>query len=248
MFLSLTSPACSTIRLQINQFTPKKSNLPRDMKSPDEDADIIKETSVLISIPNNEEFYIGKDQYSKEVMGDKIKKLIEGKTPDKRIVYIESADSVQYGTVISILNLIRKADIDKIGFVVTKINNEKVGARPTRFEVRLPAEPNEREIQKIAKPNPLTLVVEIDKTGALLLNRDSMGNLNDTTALTYKLVGIFKDRENSGVLREGTNEVEKTIFIKAPRSIKYGDVVKVIDAVKVAGSQPIGLQIDDLIE
>jgi biopolymer transport protein ExbD len=50
------------------------------------------------------------------------------------------------------------------------------------------------------------------------------------------------------VFREGTNEVEKTLFIKSPRTLKYGDVVRVIDAVKQAGAQPIGLQIDDLTD
>jgi biopolymer transport protein ExbD len=59
---------------------------------------------------------------------------------------------------------------------------------------------------------------------------------------------IFKERENNGVFREGTNEVEKTIFIKSPRSVRYGDVVKVIDAAKTAGASPIGLQIDDLAD
>jgi biopolymer transport protein ExbD len=48
------------------------------------------------------------------------------------------------------------------------------------------------------------------------------------------------------VFREGTNEVEKTIFLKSPKLAKYGDVVKVIDAAKLAGASPIGLQIDDL--
>jgi biopolymer transport protein ExbD/biopolymer transport protein TolR len=95
-------------------------NLPRDMNSPDEDADIIKETSVLVSIPNNEEFYIGKDRYSKEVMGEKIKKLMEGKTPDKRIVYVKSGIDVSYGTVVEAINIIRKQDIDKIGLVADK--------------------------------------------------------------------------------------------------------------------------------
>ena len=65
---------------------------------------------------------------------------------------------------------------------------------------------------------------------------------------TTSLSKIFKDRENNGVFREGTNEVEKTIFIKSPKSVRYGDVVKVIDAAKTAGAQPIGLQIDDLSE
>lgn len=95
-------------------------NLPRDMNSPDEDADIIKETSVLIAIPNNDEFYIGKDKFSKEVMGEKIKKLMEGKTPDKRIVYVKSGIDVSYGTVVEAINVIRKQDIDKIGLVADK--------------------------------------------------------------------------------------------------------------------------------
>jgi biopolymer transport protein ExbD len=78
------------------------------------------------------------------------------------------------------------------------------------------------------------------------LNQDDIGDVSDTAPLTARLEEVFKDRESRGVLREGTNEVEKTIFIKAPRSVKYGDVVKVIDAVKLGGAQPIGLQIDDL--
>lgn len=95
-------------------------NLPRDMQSPDEDAEIIKETSVLIAIPNNDDFYIGKEKYSKEVMGDKIKKLMEGKTPDKRIVYVKSGVDVSYGTVVEAINIIRKQDIDKIGLVADR--------------------------------------------------------------------------------------------------------------------------------
>jgi biopolymer transport protein TolR len=101
-------------------------NLPRDMNSPDEDAEIIKESSVLIAIPNNDEFYIGKEKYSKEVMGDKVKKLMEGKTPDKRIVYIKSGIDVSYGTVVEAINVIRKQDIDKIGLVADK----KKGGQP----------------------------------------------------------------------------------------------------------------------
>lgn len=118
--------------------------------------------------------------------------------------------------------------------------------KPARFEAKVPAEPKPDEQQLVAKPNPLTLVVAIENNLNMRLNNDSMGNTSDTEALTSKLQQIFKDRENNGAFREGTNEVEKTLFIKAPRSIKYGEVVKVIDAVKVAGAQPIGLQIDDL--
>jgi biopolymer transport protein ExbD len=78
------------------------------------------------------------------------------------------------------------------------------------------------------------------------LNNEPAGDVSDAQALTDRLTEIFKRREAEGAFREGTNEVEKTLFIKSPRSIRYGDVVKVIDAAKSAGAEPIGLQIDDL--
>ena len=120
--------------------------------------------------------------------------------------------------------------------------------KPSRFEAKVPAEPKPDQ-QQNAKPNPLTLVVAVNKADMkLTLNNESFGDVSDASALTNKLKEIFKDRENNGVFREGTNEVEKTVFIKSPRSVKYGDVVSVIDAVKQAGAQPIGLQIDDLAQ
>lgn len=121
--------------------------------------------------------------------------------------------------------------------------------KPSRFEAKVPAEPDETQEVTPAKPNPLTLVVAVNKAnGSVTLNNEPAGNVGDTENLTTKLSQIFKDRENNGVFREGTNEVEKTVFVKAPKTIKYGEVVNVIDAIKTAGAQPIGLQIDDLGE
>ena len=120
--------------------------------------------------------------------------------------------------------------------------------KPSRFEAKVPAEPKDEQ-QVNVKPNPLTLVVGINRdTKAVTLNNDPFGDVSDTEKLTNKLREIFKERENNGVFREGTNQVEKTIFIKSPKSVRYGDVVKVIDAAKIAGSEPIGLQIDDLTD
>jgi|SRR4051812_17686179 biopolymer transport protein TolR len=95
-------------------------NIPKDMLGSDEDPDIIRETSVVLTIPNNSDFYINKDPYSKETLGEKIKKLMEGKTPDKRIVYIKSGVGVDYGTVVEAINIVRKQDVDKIGLVADR--------------------------------------------------------------------------------------------------------------------------------
>ena len=120
--------------------------------------------------------------------------------------------------------------------------------KPARFEAKVPAEPK-NEPQVNVKPNPLTLVVAINKdTKAVTLNNETFGDVTDTESLGNKLREIFKQRTDNGVFREGTNEVEKTLFIKSPKSVRYGDVVKIIDAVKAAGASPIGLQIDDLTD
>ena len=100
-------------------------NLPRDTISPDEDADIAKDTSVIIAIPDNNNFYIGKDQYPLNALGEKIKDQMKDKTPDKRIVYIKSGIDVDYGRVVEAIDTIRKQDIDKIGLVADK---KKTGA------------------------------------------------------------------------------------------------------------------------
>ena len=120
--------------------------------------------------------------------------------------------------------------------------------KPSKFEAKVPAEPKDQP-QVEVKPNPLTLVVSLNReTRGIMLNNDSAGTVDDPTELTARLSDIFKQRETNGVFREGTNEVEKTIFIKSPKLAKYGDVVKVIDAAKMAGASPIGLQIDDLTQ
>jgi len=120
--------------------------------------------------------------------------------------------------------------------------------KPSKFEAKVPAEPKDQQNIEV-KPNPLTLVVAINRNNrTLTLNNEPAGSVDEPDALINNLKSIFSQREQNDVRREGTNEIEKTIFIKSPTSIKYGDVARVIDAVKEAGAQPIGLQIDDLTD
>ncbi len=100
-------------------------NLPKNMISPDEDGDIAKDTSVVIAIPDNSNFYIGKEQYPLTALGDKVKRLMENKTPEKRIVYIKSGVDVDYGKVVEAIDTIRKQDIDKIGLVADRKKGDK---------------------------------------------------------------------------------------------------------------------------
>ena len=95
-------------------------NYPRDLASPEEDMDITKDTSVLIAIPDNNNFYVGKDPFPLSELGEKVKNMMKDKTPEKRIVYIKSGVDVDYGTVVQAIDVIRRQDIDKIGLVADK--------------------------------------------------------------------------------------------------------------------------------
>jgi biopolymer transport protein ExbD len=127
--------------------------------------------------------------------------------------------------------------------------------KPSRFQADIPTQRDPNEDLSQLKPNPLTLVVSIGTDLQLKLNADSIGSVNDTAPLSQKLLQLFQQRKDTRAYKIGMetrtdlpegDRIEKTVFIKAPRSVKYGDVVKVIDAIKGAGANPVGLQVDDL--
>jgi biopolymer transport protein ExbD/biopolymer transport protein TolR len=106
-------------------------DLPKNMNAPEVDPAIIKESSVVVSIPNDGEFYLGKNKYNvadinddrdpeKTKLGADIKKLMEKKSPEDQIVYVKSGIGVSYGQVVGIIDIIRQQDITQIGLVADK--------------------------------------------------------------------------------------------------------------------------------
>ena len=127
--------------------------------------------------------------------------------------------------------------------------------KPSRFQADIPTQRDPNEDLSQLKPNPLTLVVSISSDLQLKLNQDNMGSVNDTAPLSSKLRQVFQQRKEQRAYKPGMEtrvdvpeeeRIEKTVFIKAPRGLRYEDVVKVIDAIKGAGANPVGLQVDDL--
>jgi biopolymer transport protein TolR len=129
--------------------------------------------------------------------------------------------------------------------------------KPARFKTLVPERSEEMSAQ--AKQSPRTLIVNIKKDlSAELLrggNKIADGSVNDPGPIGAALSNEFKSRKEGGIWKEGfegrtdlppDDRIEKTVFIKAPETFKYGDVVKIIDVVKGAGSNPVGLQTEAL--
>jgi biopolymer transport protein ExbD len=122
--------------------------------------------------------------------------------------------------------------------------------KPSAFKAGIPQEAKEG-----GEPNIHTLVVAVGSDSSLQINNEIGGTIEEPGKLITRLQGVFAERLENGAYSEGAandpnlsedEKIEKTVFIKAPRSLNYGRVAKVIDAVKQSGARPISLQIDDL--
>ena len=124
--------------------------------------------------------------------------------------------------------------------------------KPHSFAARLPEKSDQR-----ADLNIDTLVVTVLPDHTLRLNAlpDDMGTIEDTAKLSAFLLNLFNQRRANHVYRDDMRfrgdlpeslRIERTVFVKAPRSLSYGNVAKVIDGVKGGGADPVGLQLDDL--
>jgi biopolymer transport protein TolR len=102
--------------------------------------------------------------------------------------------------------------------------------KPAKFEARIPEKlpADQRNIKTTD-----SLVVSIDRDGGYRLNQQPAKTIDD-------LAGILRFALDRRPLEL------RTVFVKAPRILHYGEVVRVIDVIKAAGSAEIGLQIEGL--
>jgi biopolymer transport protein ExbD len=128
--------------------------------------------------------------------------------------------------------------------------------RPARFKTLVPQPPPDRKEIRIS---PLTLVVEVGEDSRLSLIRGkevvAEATVEDAGAVAARLAEEWRERKAKGQWKEELTSradlppdarIERTVFVRAPRSARYGEVAKVIDAVTGAGAQPVGLQTDEL--
>ncbi|HXG66005.1 MAG TPA: biopolymer transporter ExbD [Blastocatellia bacterium] len=104
--------------------------------------------------------------------------------------------------------------------------------KEAKFESAIPQKPQEQDTTVV--PPAGLLMVDV-KTG---VGMEQQVELNSRPYTLVDLGPILKDLLDQ--------RPDKAVYIKAPKDKLYGDIVQVIDVVKGAGAQPIGLQIDYL--
>ena len=118
--------------------------IPRNMRNPEEDQAINKETSVIVSIvcrkttsnvetsppcvPEDTDYYLGKKKVNLDDLKSQVEKALANKKEEDKVVYIKSGTNVSYGEVVKVINAVREKGVDKIGLVADKL--KKGGAAP----------------------------------------------------------------------------------------------------------------------
>lgn len=93
-------------------------------------------------------------------------------------------------------------------------------------------------------------VIAVGDDRQIYLNSSRMGSLDDPQLLIRELENVFRVRTKFHLYRRGMevaydvpdeDRIDKTVYIKAGRALSYGEVHDLIERLKAAGANPIGL-------
>lgn len=104
--------------------------IPRDLRNPDEDQNINKESAVIVSVPKDGDYFLGKKKVNVEDLKSAVEKALANKKEEDKIVYIKSGVDVSYGEVVKVINAVREKGVDKIGLVADKKKGKAAAAAP----------------------------------------------------------------------------------------------------------------------
>ena len=119
--------------------------IPKETSNADDDKAISSQDSLVISIPADGEFYLGKVKYNidlknkndagrKSLVEDLKKEIDKKKSDEERIVYIKSGVNVSYGQLVGIIDVVRDPEaggVTQIGLVADRKKGVKPAGAPS---------------------------------------------------------------------------------------------------------------------
>lgn len=241
--IAVLSTLLSESRFRLNQSrevatsvqTPSTAgdiaDVPRELENAVPDPAITKESSASVTVKTGGAIYIGDERLPTDRLVDRVAEKLKGKYSEDQIVYLKAADDIDYGSVTDVLKALAKHGIDQVGLVV-KI---RTSSHLSRFKILVPT-------PDTVKMSPRNLLVTVTPDKKLSLNTEEIG---DTSRLRTKLHEIYLDREKVASSPGGIG-VEGFVLVKASRKTRYGDLVRVVDAIAGSGTWHIALLVDDL--
>ena len=73
------------------------------------------EDRVSVSVNANERVYVGDQLVTLPMLEDRLRAMMEGRS--SKVVYLRADENLRYGRVIAVVDTIKKAGVEQIGFV-----------------------------------------------------------------------------------------------------------------------------------
>lgn len=93
----------------------------------------------------------------------------------------------------------------------------------------------QKQVEAVSKTEPTAASTPAKVT----LNNEPHGTTADTTPLLRRLKDVFKEREENGVFKKDSFEIEKKVFLTGEPSARAEHFIKVFSAISKAGGAPI---------
>jgi|GEM_PF-4218827 len=130
----------------------------------------------------------------------------------------------------------QKVRIHFVLIIVFIIFSQITCAKPSKFKAKIPEEPPNTD------KNFNDLIIQVTKDGDILFDKTrKVATIKNLRPLADQLKKYWeqKDKQTSDDKSKGS----RGVIIMADKSMPYADVVKVIDVVKNAGADPVGLSL-----
>ncbi|MDI1243280.1 MAG: TonB family protein [bacterium] len=269
LVIMLATVSCSRIKqlVQPNTQSDKVNefnyNIPFGYKNAAPDDGSRGMSRLIILLPDQVHIHLGdleSPPIDLQTLGESIKSFADGKSEYEKPVDIAARYDVDAATLNAVLNELRKHEIDRVNLLISSAERRKDqygnqgNYEKSMGDIRAPDRFFQVDIRSNAygempgyesKPNPLTLRVRLHPDRSVDLNNESYRDENE---LSSKLGEVFDAREANAVFRENSNEIEKTVLFQidwngtdSNAAHKYGDLIRVIDALKGSGTSPIVL-------
>lgn len=211
----------------------KKLSIPANVRNSEADNDIYRESALLLSVTfgGSETVYKNKPLDCAQ-FDDLLNRYVETHAPSDYHAYLKIDSRTDYGRAVDIFKLLRERQIKDVRLVVSPTAEtdsppadgvDESNRRGNVIRVEIPA--NNAPLRKSKEPGASNLTLEIDKD-----NRFRLCGENLTAAeLLAKLSEVFAYRNKVYWMREGTNVIDQSVRLKAPRSMSFGEVVKTVD-------------------
>lgn len=216
----------------------KVSDVPQNVKNAKSELNATKESAIIVTLAPEKMTFIGENEYPFEQFGWYLNKLLEKTPAERQMIYLMASRSAEYAEVVSLLHLIRREKVENIGLIVSS------EAKPNELfhvlKVKLMPEPKIED-----SPEALSsLYLNVQKDGKISFGRyEEEGFKYDKDEikpeeLEAKIKQALKERE-------GKNETDKRIYVKATKQNQYAQIIRAVDASTGAGAE-VYFVLDDL--